>query len=101
MSTALARVVSRNPADPSDVLVETAAPGAFAAANAVERARTAQPGWLRAGAAARSAALGAIAAAVEAAADELTALAVRSRWATPRTPPPSAAPSSTSGPAAG
>ncbi|MGG2460497.1 aldehyde dehydrogenase family protein [Streptomyces sp. RGM 3693] len=77
MSAALAPVVSRNPADPSDILVETAAPGAFAAADAVERARTAQPGWLRGGAAARSAALGAIAAAVEAAADELTALAVR------------------------
>ncbi|MFD8547233.1 aldehyde dehydrogenase family protein [Streptomyces sp. NPDC059649] len=77
MSTALAPVVSRNPADPSDVVVETPATGAFAAADAVERARTAQPGWLLGGAAARSAALGAIAAAVEAAADELTALAVR------------------------
>ncbi|WP_030413898.1 aldehyde dehydrogenase family protein [Streptomyces sp. NRRL S-1448] len=77
MSTALAPVVSRNPADPSDVVVETAAPGAFAAADAVERARTAQPGWLLGGAAARAAALGAIATAVEAAADELTALAVR------------------------
>ncbi|MFE3771350.1 MULTISPECIES: aldehyde dehydrogenase family protein [unclassified Streptomyces] len=77
MSTAPDPVVSRNPADPSDVVVETAAPGALAAVDAVERARAAQPDWLRGGAAARAAALGAIAAAVEAAADELTALAVR------------------------
>ncbi|MHC0429372.1 aldehyde dehydrogenase family protein [Streptomyces sp. O3] len=70
-------VVSRNPADPSDVLVQIPAPGAFAAVDAVDRARAAQPGWLGGGAAARSAALGAVAAAVEAAADELAALAVR------------------------
>ncbi|MFC9386832.1 aldehyde dehydrogenase family protein [Streptomyces venezuelae] len=72
-----ASLVSRNPADPADVLVRLRAPGAFAAADAVERARTAQPGWLRAGAAARSAALGAVADALAAAADELAALAVR------------------------
>ncbi|KIZ15267.1 aldehyde dehydrogenase family protein [Streptomyces natalensis] len=70
-------VVSRNPADPSDILVHLPAPGAPAALNAVERARAAQPRWLLGGAAARSAALGAIAAGIEAAADELTALAVR------------------------
>ncbi|MEV4738853.1 aldehyde dehydrogenase family protein [Streptomyces sp. NPDC049555] len=70
-------LVSRNPADPSDVVAEFAAPGAFAVADAVERARTAQPGWAAAGAAARSAALSAIASAVEAAAGELADLAVR------------------------
>ncbi|WP_172381906.1 aldehyde dehydrogenase family protein [Streptomyces sp. MNP-20] len=77
MITALAPVVSRNPADPSDVVVRTAAPGAFAAVDTVERARVAQPGWRLGGAAARAGALGAIASAVEAAADELAALAVR------------------------
>lgn len=77
MTTTSAPLVSRNPADPSDVLVRIASPGAFAAADAVERARAAQPGWLHAGAAARSAALGAIAAALDEAADELAALAVR------------------------
>ncbi|MGW1200247.1 aldehyde dehydrogenase family protein, partial [Streptomyces sp. NPDC002536] len=43
----------------------------------VARARAAQPGWPAAGAAARSAALTAVAAGIEAAADELAALAVR------------------------
>ncbi|MGI5401035.1 aldehyde dehydrogenase family protein [Streptomyces sp. CA-135486] len=70
-------VVSRNPAEPSDLVVEAPAAGAFAAAEVVERTRTAQPGWLLGGAAGRSAALTAIAGAIEAAADELTALAVR------------------------
>ncbi|MGW7310057.1 aldehyde dehydrogenase family protein, partial [Streptomyces sp. NPDC054835] len=70
-------VISRNPADPADVLLHLPAPGAFAAADAVERARTAQVAWQHAGAAARSAALGAIADAVEAAAAELAELAVR------------------------
>lgn len=68
---------SVNPADPDDVVVRVSAPGAFAAVDTVERARAAQAGWLLAGAAARSAALGAVAAAVEAAAAELAALAVR------------------------
>ncbi|MFJ8667127.1 aldehyde dehydrogenase family protein [Streptomyces sp. NPDC093600] len=77
MTTAAASLTSRNPADPADVLLRMPAPGAFAAADAVERARAAQPGWLAAGAAARSAALGAVADAVDAAADELAALAVR------------------------
>ncbi|UKY48105.1 aldehyde dehydrogenase family protein [Streptomyces inhibens] len=77
MTAAAPTLTSRNPADPSDVLVSIPAPGAFAAADAVERARAAQPGWLTGGAAARSAALGAVAAAIEAAADELAALAVR------------------------
>ncbi|MFI2369011.1 aldehyde dehydrogenase family protein [Streptomyces sp. NPDC018833] len=77
MTTAVTSLTSHNPADPADVLVRIPAPGAFAAADAVERAHAAQPGWLLAGAAARSAALGAVAAAVDAAADELAALAVR------------------------
>ncbi|MYX08075.1 aldehyde dehydrogenase family protein [Streptomyces sp. SID8375] len=77
MTTAVSSVTSRNPADPSDVLVSFPAPGAFAAVAAVERARAAQPNWSTGGAAARSSALGAVAAALEAAADELTALAVR------------------------
>ncbi|REK88040.1 aldehyde dehydrogenase, partial [Streptomyces inhibens] len=67
MTAAAPTLTSRNPADPSDVLVSIPAPGAFAAADAVERARAAQPGWLTGGAAARSAALGAVAAAIEAA----------------------------------
>ncbi|MFH8368423.1 aldehyde dehydrogenase family protein [Streptomyces sp. NPDC018031] len=77
MTTTLPPVVSRNPADPSDVVVELAAPGAFAAVDAVERARAAQPGWLHGGAAARAAALTAVAAALEGEAEELAALAVR------------------------
>ncbi|MGW8365996.1 aldehyde dehydrogenase family protein [Streptomyces wedmorensis] len=77
MTDALPLLTSRNPADPTDVLLRIPAPGAFAAVDAVERARVAQPGWLRAGAAARSAALGAVAAGIEAAADELAGLAVR------------------------
>lgn len=70
-------VISRNPADPSDVLVELPAPGPRSTADVVERARAAQPGWLLGGAAARSAALTAVAAAIEAASAELAALAVR------------------------
>ncbi|MBH5338485.1 aldehyde dehydrogenase family protein [Streptomyces pactum] len=77
MTTTLPPVVSRNPADPGDIVVQVAARGAFGAADAVERARAARPGWQRGGAAARSAALGAIATAIEAAADELATLAVR------------------------
>ncbi|MFE7599750.1 aldehyde dehydrogenase family protein [Streptomyces sp. NPDC057494] len=77
MTDVVPTLTSSNPADPTDVLLHIPAPGAFAAVDAVERARAAQPGWLRAGAAARSAALGAVADAVEAAAGELAALAVR------------------------
>ncbi|MDH6117589.1 aldehyde dehydrogenase [Kitasatospora sp. GAS204B] len=72
-----ATVSSYNPADPADLVIEVAAPGAFAAAAAVERSRAAQPGWLAAGSAARSAALGRAADAVEQHAEELAALAVR------------------------
>ncbi|MGW1491580.1 aldehyde dehydrogenase family protein [Streptomyces sp. NPDC002402] len=70
-------IVSHNPADPTDVLLNIPAPGAFATVDVVERARAAQPGWLIGGAAARSAALTAVAAGIEAAADELAGLAVR------------------------
>ncbi|MDQ1006524.1 acyl-CoA reductase-like NAD-dependent aldehyde dehydrogenase [Streptomyces sp. V4I23] len=70
-------LTSRNPADPSDVLLEIPAPGAFASIDAVDRARAAQQGWLLGGAAARSAALGSAADAIETAGAELTALAVR------------------------
>ncbi|MEU3917711.1 aldehyde dehydrogenase family protein [Streptomyces sp. NPDC029004] len=70
-------IVSHNPADPTDVLLNIPTPGAFATVDVVERARAAQPGWLIGGAAARSAALTAIAAGIEAAADELAHLAVR------------------------
>ncbi|WP_435971939.1 aldehyde dehydrogenase family protein [Streptomyces sp. Qhu_M48] len=77
MTDALPTVTSRNPADPADVILRIPAPGAFAAVDTVERARAAQPGWLLGGAAARSAGLGAIASGIEAAAEELAALAVR------------------------
>ncbi|MDF3294303.1 aldehyde dehydrogenase family protein [Streptomyces silvisoli] len=70
-------LVSRNPADPADVLLRVAASGAAAVADAVVKARDARPGWLDGGAGARSAALVAVAEAIEAAADELAALAVR------------------------
>ncbi|EMF02094.1 aldehyde dehydrogenase [Streptomyces mobaraensis NBRC 13819 = DSM 40847] len=68
---------SANPADPADILTEFTAPGPRAAADAVRRARAAQPEWRGAGAAARSAALAAVASAIEDAAAELAALAVR------------------------
>ncbi|GAB2742100.1 aldehyde dehydrogenase family protein [Kitasatospora kifunensis] len=70
-------VTSRNPADPADLVIEVQAPGAFGTTAAVERARVAQADWLAAGAAARSAALGRAAEAVEAHAAELAVLAVR------------------------
>ncbi|MEU7500201.1 aldehyde dehydrogenase family protein [Streptomyces griseofuscus] len=77
MTTVPALIISQNPADPSDVLVSVPAAGGFTSVRAVEQARAAQPGWFAVGAAARSAALGAVADAVDAAADELAALAVR------------------------
>lgn len=77
MTATASLITSRNPADPSDVVLQIPSPGAYAAVDAVERARAAQPGWLLGGAAARSAALGSVADAVDAAAAELTALAVR------------------------
>ncbi|GAU71197.1 putative aldehyde dehydrogenase [Streptomyces sp. NBRC 110611] len=77
MTAAASLITSHNPADPADVLLEIAAPGAFAAAGTVERARAAQPDWLAGGAAARSAALGAVADTLDAHAAELATLAVR------------------------
>ncbi|MFB7908981.1 aldehyde dehydrogenase family protein [Kitasatospora sp. NPDC056076] len=70
-------ITSYNPADPTDLVVAVEAPGAEAVRAAVGRARAAQDGWLAAGAGARSAALGRIAEAVEAHAEELAALIVR------------------------
>ncbi|MGF1431232.1 aldehyde dehydrogenase family protein [Kitasatospora sp. LaBMicrA B282] len=70
-------VLSHNPADPADLVIEAPVPGAFGTAAAIERARAAQPGWFAAGAAGRAAALGRAADAVEAHAEELAALAVR------------------------
>ncbi|MFD9127052.1 aldehyde dehydrogenase family protein [Kitasatospora sp. NPDC059571] len=70
-------LTSRNPAAPADVVITTGTPGAAGTLAAVDRARAAQPGWLAAGAAARSAALTRAAEAVEAHADELAALVVR------------------------
>ncbi|MBH1938114.1 aldehyde dehydrogenase, partial [Streptomyces sp. AV19] len=43
-------VVSRNPADPREVVVSTAAAGAAATARAVDGARTAQAAWATGGA---------------------------------------------------
>ena len=70
-------ITSYNPADPADLVVAVEAPVAEAVRAAVGRARAAQAGWLAAGAGARSAALGRIAEAVEAHAEELAALIVR------------------------
>ncbi|MFD0264460.1 aldehyde dehydrogenase family protein [Kitasatospora indigofera] len=70
-------VTSRNPADPADLVISVPAAGALGVAAAAARARETQPGWAAAGAAARSAALTRAADAVEAHADELTALIVR------------------------
>ncbi|MFJ2189227.1 aldehyde dehydrogenase family protein [Kitasatospora sp. NPDC087861] len=70
-------ITSYNPADPADLVVAVEEPGAEAVRAAVGRARAAQPGWLAAGAGARSAALGRIAEAVEAHAEELAGLIVR------------------------
>lgn len=70
-------ITSYNPADPADLVVAVEEPGAEAVRAAVARARAAQPGWLAAGAGARSAALGRLAEAVEAHADELAGLIVR------------------------
>ncbi|WP_406864606.1 aldehyde dehydrogenase family protein [Streptomyces sp. HUAS MG47] len=77
VSPTTTHLASYNPTDPSDVVLRIPAPGAFAVADAVEAAREAQPEWQHAGAAARSAALVAVADAVDAAAPELAALAVR------------------------
>ncbi|MBB1259809.1 aldehyde dehydrogenase family protein [Streptomyces alkaliterrae] len=71
------RLVSRNPAAPADVVVELTPPGETAVRAAVARARIAQPDWHIGGPAVRAAALTGVAEAIESAADELAALAVR------------------------
>ncbi|MBB1255253.1 aldehyde dehydrogenase [Streptomyces sp. OF3] len=71
------RLVSRNPAAPADVVVELTPPGETAVRAAVARARIAQPAWHIGGPAVRAAALTGVAEAIESAADELAALAVR------------------------
>jgi len=43
------QVVSRNPADPADIVVELPAPGVFATVEAVEQARVAQPAFALSG----------------------------------------------------
>ncbi|GGV43181.1 putative aldehyde dehydrogenase [Streptomyces griseoflavus] len=70
-------VISRNPADPGDVLVELYGCSPDTAARAVQRAARAQAAWLAAGAAARSAALHRAGDALEAAYEELAGLLVR------------------------
>ncbi|GHF67601.1 aldehyde dehydrogenase [Streptomyces mashuensis] len=72
-----APLLSLNPADPADVVTAVPAAGAAGVHAAVGRARAARPAWQDAGAAGRAAALTAIAGAVEEAAGELAALAVR------------------------
>ncbi|MFB6890962.1 aldehyde dehydrogenase family protein [Kitasatospora sp. NPDC056327] len=68
---------SYNPADPADLVAEAPRPGAEAVLATVDRARTAQAGWLAAGAGGRSAALTRIAEAIETHAEELAELVVR------------------------
>ncbi|MFP8884573.1 MULTISPECIES: aldehyde dehydrogenase family protein [Streptomyces] len=70
-------VISRNPADPSDILIELYGCGPETATRAVRRAARAQSEWLAAGAAARSAALRRAGDAVEIASEELAGLLVR------------------------
>ncbi|MEU8887509.1 aldehyde dehydrogenase family protein [Streptomyces sp. NPDC048442] len=71
------RVVSRNPSDPRDVVVDVASTGVWRTVEAADHARDAYRSWYAAGAAARSAALTAAAHSVEQAAAELADLAVR------------------------
>ncbi|WP_433549313.1 aldehyde dehydrogenase family protein [Streptomyces sp. CA-294286] len=77
MPTDASRIVSRNPADPADIVCDLPATGAWATVEAADRGRDAHRAWYAAGAAARSSALTAAAHAVEEAADELADLAVR------------------------
>jgi aldehyde dehydrogenase (NAD+) len=71
------RIVSRNPANPDEIVADVPSTGAWATVEAADRARDAQRGWYAAGAAARSTALTAAALAVEQAGAELAELAVR------------------------
>jgi acyl-CoA reductase-like NAD-dependent aldehyde dehydrogenase len=75
--TASAAVVSVNPADPGDTVVRVDPAGEPGTERAAARARAAQPGWLRGGAAARADALDAAAAALAADAEDFAALIVR------------------------
>ncbi|MCC5036537.1 aldehyde dehydrogenase family protein [Streptomyces sp. WAC 00631] len=68
---------SRNPADPSDTVIEFPGCGEEAVIQTVQRARQAQAEWLGAGVAARSEALCKAADAIERAADEMTGLVIR------------------------
>ncbi|MFI5805918.1 aldehyde dehydrogenase family protein [Streptomyces sp. NPDC051561] len=74
---ATARVVSRNPADPVDIVANVPNTGTWATVEAADNARDAQRAWYAAGASARSAALTDAARAVEQADTELAELAVR------------------------
>ncbi|MFI9786727.1 aldehyde dehydrogenase family protein [Kitasatospora sp. NPDC051984] len=73
----MSTVDSYNPADPDDLVVSVTAVGAEGVEEAIARARVAQREWWALGAAGRSAVLGKVAAAVEAATEELAALTVR------------------------
>ncbi|GAA4666674.1 aldehyde dehydrogenase family protein [Streptomyces chumphonensis] len=70
-------LVSRNPADPDDIVVELHGCGPDTVTGAVHRASRARTEWLAAGAGARSAALRRAGDAVEAASEELAGLLVR------------------------
>ncbi|MEU3498035.1 aldehyde dehydrogenase family protein [Kitasatospora cineracea] len=73
----MSTIDSYNPADPDDLVASVPAAGTAEVAAAIAGAREAQRGWWALGAAGRSLALGRAAAAIEAAAEELVALAVR------------------------
>ncbi|MFF1279142.1 aldehyde dehydrogenase family protein [Streptomyces marokkonensis] len=70
-------VISHNPSDPNDVLIELYGCSPETVTRAVQRAARAQPAWLAVGAAARSAALHRVGDALEAAHEELAGLLVR------------------------
>ncbi|HST48671.1 aldehyde dehydrogenase family protein [Jatrophihabitans sp.] len=70
-------IISTSPQRPDDIVVSVPAGTPAEVRAAAEAARKVQPDWLDAGAAARAAALGRAADAVQAAAAELTELAVR------------------------
>ncbi|MFF1279037.1 aldehyde dehydrogenase family protein [Streptomyces marokkonensis] len=70
-------VISHNPSDPGDVLIELYGCSPETVTRAVQRAARAQTAWLAVGAAARSAALHRVGDALEAAHEELTGLLVR------------------------
>ena len=77
MSAVSAEIVSRNPADPSDVVTTVAPAGGIEVDRAVGRARAAAGGFAHMPAPARGAALEAAADALAARGEELVALIVR------------------------